>query len=170
VNAQNTLEFHISDTYRILEMRAVSVRECDMKAVLRACDKPELCLQFFRDVVEKADWYDHEKEVVVVLLMDRKSRLKAWNLVSIGSLTSSVLHPREILRPALAAAASAVVIMHNHPSGDPAPSSADVIVTRNVRKACNVMDVLLLDHVIVGRAESDPAGKGYYSFRLAGLI
>jgi DNA repair protein RadC len=63
-----------------------------------------------------------------------------------------------------------VLCVHNHPSGDPAPSAADVQVTRQLREAAKAVDIELLDHVIVGRPASDPAGRGYYSFRESGVI
>ncbi|HRJ48868.1 MAG TPA: JAB domain-containing protein, partial [Opitutaceae bacterium] len=65
---------------------------------------------------------------------------------------------------------TAVVCAHNHPSGDPAPSAADVQITRLLREAARTVDIQLLDHVILGRPEADPAGRGYYSFREAGVL
>jgi DNA repair protein RadC len=66
--------------------------------------------------------------------------------------------------------ASSIICAHNHPSGDPAPSAPDLHVTRQLREAAKAVDIELLDHVIVGRAGSDPTGKGYFSFREAGLL
>jgi DNA repair protein RadC len=63
-----------------------------------------------------------------------------------------------------------IVVAHNHPSGDPAPSNADVQVTRQLREAARTLDIELLDHVIVGNATSDPAKLGYYSYRSAGIL
>ncbi len=60
--------------------------------------------------------------------------------------------------------------MHNHPSGDPAPSAADIQVTRQLREAARTVDIDLLDHVIVGTTTADPMGRGYYSFRDAGVL
>jgi len=60
--------------------------------------------------------------------------------------------------------------VHNHPSGDPAPSSADIQVTRRLREAAAAVDIELADHLILGAKSSDPAGRGYYSFREAGLL
>jgi DNA repair protein RadC len=67
-------------------------------------------------------------------------------------------------------AASAIVCVHNHPSGDPAPSAADVQVTRLLREGARTVDIQLIDHVIVGRSASDPLGRGYFSFREAGML
>jgi DNA repair protein RadC len=82
-----------------------------------------------------------------------------------------LVHPREVFKPAILASAASVVVSHNHPSsGDPHPSSADLQVTRQLREAAQVLGIDLLDHVVVGTKEGDPAGKGYYSFREAGLL
>jgi DNA repair protein RadC len=105
-----------------------------------------------------------------VILLNRKNRAMGRVMISLGTLTSSLAHPREVFKPAILASASAIVVAHNHPSGDPAPSSADIQVTRQLRDAANILGIDLLDHVVVGYAESDPMGRVYYSFREAGLI
>jgi DNA repair protein RadC len=66
--------------------------------------------------------------------------------------------------------AAAIICVHNHPSGDPAPSAADLHVTRQLREAAKTLDIPLLDHVIIGDVPSDPAGRGHFSFREAGLL
>jgi DNA repair protein RadC len=90
--------------------------------------------------------------------------------VTSGTATASLAHPREVYREAIQQGATAVVCVHNHPSGDPAPSAADIQVTRQLREAARTVDIELLDHVIVGTTAADPQGRGYYSFREAGLI
>jgi DNA repair protein RadC len=105
-----------------------------------------------------------------VLCLNRRNRLLALHEVSSGTATSSLLHPREVFRQALKHAASAAIVAHNHPSGDPTPSPADRAVTRQLADAGRVVGVELLDHVVIGRPEADPAGKGWFSFGEAGLI
>ncbi|MEY3957865.1 MAG: RadC family protein [Opitutales bacterium] len=105
-----------------------------------------------------------------VLCLNRRNRLLALHEVSSGTATSSLLHPREVFRQALRHAASAAIVAHNHPSGDPSPSPADRAVTRQLADAGRVVGVELLDHVVVGRPEADPGGKGWFSFGEAGLI
>ena len=68
------------------------------------------------------------------------------------------------------ATACAIICVHNHPSGDPQPSSADVTMTRRLKEASRIMDIELIDHLVIGSQEDDPAGKGYYSFAEAGII
>lgn len=105
-----------------------------------------------------------------VLCLNRKNRLLKRVEVSSGTASSSLVHPREVFREAIKEGALAVVCIHNHPSGDPTPSSADVQVTRQLRDAAKTVGIDLLDHVIIGTKRADPAGQGYYSFRQAGLI
>jgi len=92
-----------------------------------------------------------EHEEVWVLLLDGRHHLRAATRVAQGGLHACALTPADVLRPAIRGAASAIVLVHNHPSGDPAPSSEDVTMTRAVATACEVVAVPLLDHVIVAR-------------------
>jgi DNA repair protein RadC len=80
------------------------------------------------------------------------------------------VHPREFFREASREGASAVICVHNHPSGDPAPSAADIRMTRTLRAAAETLDIKLLDHVIIGQPATDPTGTGFYSFAQAGLL
>lgn len=111
-----------------------------------------------------------EVEKFWVLCLNRKNRLLRRVEITSGTATAALAHPREVFRAAIRAAACAVVCVHNHPSGDPAPSAADVQVTRLLREAAKAVDIELLDHVIVGRAAADPLGRGFYSFRAAGML
>jgi len=111
-----------------------------------------------------------EIEKFWVACLNRKNRLIKLVEVTTGTATSSLAHPREVFRAAIRHGATAVVCIHNHPSGDPGPSAADVQVTRQLREAAKAVDIELLDHVIVGRSGADPQGRGYYSFREAGIV
>ena len=91
-----------------------------------------------------------EREQFHVLLLDGKHRLKARHTVSVGSLSTSIVHPREVFRPAVRAAAAAVLCAHNHPSGDPEPSPEDVAVTQRLDQAGKLLGIPLLDHVVLG--------------------
>lgn len=105
-----------------------------------------------------------------VLCLNRRNRLIALHEVSSGTATSALLHPREVFRLALRHGAPAAIVAHNHPSGDPTPSTADRSVTRQLVDAGRVIGVELLDHVVLGRPEADPSAKGWFSFGEAGLI
>jgi DNA repair protein RadC len=128
-------------------------------------NRPELIYQHFRRQI-----IGLQIEKFWVLCLNRKNRLIRQVEITSGTATSSLAHPREVFREAIRHGATAVVCAHNHPSGDPAPSAADIQVTRQLRDAAKAVDIDLLDHLIVGVAAADPQGRGYYSFREAGLI
>jgi DNA repair protein RadC len=111
-----------------------------------------------------------EVEKFWVLCLNRKNRLIKRVEISSGTATAALAHPREVFRAAVRESATAVLCAHNHPSGDPAPSAPDLQVTRQIREAARAIDIDLIDHVILGRTGSDPAGRGYFSFREAGLL
>ena len=85
------------------------------------------------------------------------------NLVSIGSLSATTVHPREVYKPAILASAAALIVAHNHPSGDPRPSLEDEKLTRNLAEAGQILDIELLDHIIVG-------SDSFHSFREEGVL
>lgn len=102
-----------------------------------------------------------DREQFAVVLLDAKHRPIGMNVVSVGSLTASIVHPREVFRPAVALPAAALILAHNHPSGDPSPSPEDVEITRRLRQAGEVLGISVLDHVILG-------DEAHFSFRDAG--
>lgn len=119
-------------------------------------------LKVYEFLLPHTRWAAQEK--VFVLMLDTKMNLIAWREVTKGTLTESLAHPRDILKPVLLCNAYGFIIAHNHPSGDPLPSSADWDLTREIRKAGTLMDVPMLDHVIVGKPQEE--GKSsFYSFR-----
>jgi len=102
-----------------------------------------------------------QKEIFCALLVDAKHRKLREVQISEGSLTASIVHPREVFSPAVRDSAAAVILVHNHPSGDPAPSAEDVELTRRLRQTGEVIGIRVLDHVIV-------AANGHFSFADAG--
>ena len=90
------------------------------------------------------------REHFAVLLLNAKNHILALKTISVGTLTSSVVHPREVFQAAIEQSAASVILVHNHPSGDPAPSGEDIAVTRRMVEAGEIMDIPVLDHVIVG--------------------
>jgi DNA repair protein RadC len=93
------------------------------------------------------------KEEFHVLLLDAKNRKIKDVRVSEGSLTSSLVHPREVFNPVIRESAAAVVLVHNHPSGDPTPSQEDLHITRRLRDVGDIMGVRVLDHLIIGKGK-----------------
>jgi DNA repair protein RadC len=92
-----------------------------------------------------------DREVFYVLLLDGKNRVQAEVQVSEGSLTAALVHPREVFAPAIRATAAAVILVHNHPSGDPTPSAEDCAITQRLRQVGELVGIRVLDHVVIGR-------------------
>lgn len=111
-----------------------------------------------------------DQEQFWILFLNRKNKIAGRFMLTLGTQTACLAHPREILRAVILANAAGFVCVHNHPSGDPAPSSPDVHVTRIIHEAAKAVDAMFVDHVIIGDRNSDPLHKGYYSFREAGLL
>ncbi len=109
------------------------------------------------------------KESLRVVLLDTRYQFIKVHEVSLGSLNESIAHPREIFQPVLTHSAFAFILVHNHPSGDPAPSEADRRLTIRLNEAAKLMQIQMLDHVIVG-SHDDSRAKPYFSFREAGII
>jgi DNA repair protein RadC len=98
-----------------------------------------------------------------IVLLDTKHRLVRTAIVSIGTLDASLVHPREVFREAASGSAAAIVLFHNHPSGDPTPSEDDIVLTRRLVKAGEVMGIDVIDHIIL-------ADTRYCSFKETGRI
>ncbi|SEJ91219.1 DNA repair protein RadC [Propionispira arboris] len=103
------------------------------------------------------------KEYFIVMLLNTKHHVLAVHTVSIGSLSASIVHPREVFREAMYHAAAAIVLIHNHPSGDPSPSKEDICVTRKLIQTGVIMDIPVLDHIIIG-------DNKYVSLKEKGMI
>lgn len=108
------------------------------------------------------------KESLRVILLDTRYRLLRVEEVSLGSMNESIAHPREVFRPAIISAAYAVIVVHNHPSGDPSPSQADHTLTRRLADAAALLQIKLLDHIIIGAPAEDRLP--YFSFKEAGVL
>ena len=104
-----------------------------------------------------------DREHFFMITLDSKNRTIGYHTISIGSLSTSVVHPRECLKAALLDSAAAVIFMHNHPSGDPAPSREDRECTNRLVSAAQILGIRVLDHIIFGETD-------YYSFADAGML
>ena len=126
-------------------------------------DSPELIYKLLGDEMRML-----RTESLRVVLLDTRYRLMRVESVSVGSTNESIAHPREIFRPAITYSAYAVIVAHNHPSGDPSPSQTDHSLTRRLAEAAELLQIKLLDHIIVGAPlEGSP---GYFSFKEAGVL
>jgi DNA repair protein RadC len=107
---------------------------------------------------------DTDREHFVVCFLDQKNRLTGLHTVSMGSMTASVVHPREVFKAAILAQAAAIVCGHNHPSGDVQPSMEDRAITHRLAEAGKLLGISVLDHIIIGGAGT------YFSFADEGLL
>ena len=118
---------------------------------------PEQIFEMFRNLKIET------KEHFLCLHMDGKNRIICMDRVSIGSLSQSIVHVREVMKSVLLSSAASTVLIHNHPSGDPSPSSEDISITRRLKEAGDLIGIPVLDHIIIG-------DDRYVSFVERGLL
>lgn len=109
------------------------------------------------------DAIDQDKEHMIVLGLMRNNNIKFIDIVSIGTLTGTLVHPREIFRRAIIHAVSSIIVAHNHPSGNKQPSQEDIVVTKKLREAGKIIEIELTDHIIFTHEE-------FYSFANEGML
>lgn len=122
----------------------------------------------FKCSEEVASYYtpllrDLKKEQFRLILLDMKNRIIKEELISQGSLNSSIVHPREVINPAIRNSAASVIFIHNHPSGDPEPSLDDIEITQRLQKSFNIVGINVLDHIIIGY-------RDYFSFKIKQML
>ena len=126
-------------------------------------DSPELVYQLLGTEMRSL-----AQESLRAILLDTRYQLMRFVDISLGSLNESIAHPREIFRPALIYSAFAIIVVHNHPSGDPAPSEADHRLTRRLAEVAQLLQINLLDHIIIG--SPDNGRVPYFSFKETGVL
>jgi DNA repair protein RadC len=146
--------------YRLKTFRVQFVSEPQAFPAGSPCRSAEDARRIARTIFETLD---ADKEHFVLLALNNKNRVNGFKLISTGSLTASLVHPREVWRAALYLCAAAVVFVHNHPSGDPAPSPEDQDITRRLKETGDVLGIRVLDHVVLG-------DDRYFSFSDKGLL
>lgn len=146
-------------TIRVPVVKIQMVRERTMPYEESALiSSPDEAAQLMRAYLGDAD-----REHFVVLMLNTKHRVNAIHTVSVGSISATIVHPREVLKVAILSNAAAIVVGHNHPSGDPKPSEEDLSITQRLVQACRIIGIELLDHVVVGNDR-------HISFRERGLL
>ncbi len=145
--------------YRIPIYRVALVKERTLRASDANADGPAAVARIVRRHIGATD-----REHFVVLFLNAAHDVVGVNTVSIGTLTASLVHPREVFKGAILANAAAVVVAHNHPSGDPSPSREDKLTTRRLVDAGKLLGIPLLDHVVLGD------GNRHHSFREVGAL
>lgn len=139
----------IAKHYKVVPLREVMIADD-----LQNTDCPEKVAEFYRRYVATDDRYTGEVETMHVLFMNARRRCTGWTLCATGTLDTLHVHPREIFRAAIVANAAVVVLVHNHPSGDPTPSESDIKVTRDIVRAGQHIKIEVIDHVIIGNHSS----------------
>ena len=146
------------------EFKVVALRECPTPEHLHLCECPEGAVEYWRTHVTSHPYFNPECECFVVLLLNTRRRIKGHQLVSTGTLDTILVHPREVFRAAVVSASASIVIMHNHPSGDPTPSEADIKVTRELTRAGQLLKIEVCDHVIIGNPRhTSLRAHGYFN-------
>ena len=147
----------------ILEIACrLSREQCEEQPTIR---QPQEAARLLRERARTKD-----EESFWVLLLDAKYRLKKSPMeISRGLLDASLVHPREVFREAIRSATAAVVLVHNHPSGDPTPSAEDIRITKQLVEAGRIIDIQVLDHIILGK-HSSQMENDFFSFREAGIV
>lgn len=105
----------------------------------------------------------YKKEYFKIILLNTKNQVIAVEDISVGSLNSSIVHPREIFSPSIKKSAASLILVHNHPSGDPAPSREDLEVTKRLSEGGKILGIKILDHIVIGESS-------FFSFKEKGLL
>ena len=126
-------------------------------------DTPDAAYAYWCQTIMLMPWYDREREMCVSLALSTKYNVIGHTLVSIGTVNETIVHPRDVFRAAVALGAYAVLLIHNHPSGESSPSEADRRLTSRIAEAGRILQLQLLDHLIVGAATC-------FSFKEGGLL
>jgi DNA repair protein RadC len=148
--------------YRITEVAGMILKDAPVTVDSKSVDHPDAAAALWREVIEPSPRYTPGVENFAVLLLNTRRKLISFQIVSTGTLDTILVHPREVFRAAILQNASGIVLMHNHPSGDPSPSEADVKVTRDLIRAGQLLKIEVLDHVIIGESRSSLRELGYF--------
>ena len=139
----------------MFELKIIRERKQGYGTVRRVRDAAQV-YEAFREEFGQLD-----REMFVALLLDGKNQVLGFNVVSIGSLTAALVHPREVFKPVILANAAAVILLHNHPSGSPEPSAEDRALTERLERAGELLGIKVLDHVIIGDGAYRSKGEGW---------
>jgi len=122
----------------------------------RTINSPSTAVNLLEQFLE-----DSDREMLIVCCLDTKNQPTCINVVSIGTLNSSLVHPREVFKPAILGNSSSIIVAHNHPSGDTSPSNEDIRITERLKEAGKIIGIELIDHLIIGRSKyTSLKGKG----------
>lgn len=138
------------------EWKVITLRECLAPGQMKLADEPGKAAEYYRSVIMKDDRYNPDIETLHVLALNTRRKVVGHYLVATGTADTLLVHPREVFRTAIVANAAAILLVHNHPSGDPTPSEADIKVTRDLIRAGQVIKIDVLDHIVIGHPNNTP--------------
>ena len=119
---------------------------------MQLCETPTQAADYWRTHITQHPYFNPECECLVVLILNTRRKIKGHYFVSVGTMDTILVHPREVFRLAVMASASAIIVMHNHPSGQSEPSEADIKITRDLLRAGQLLKIDLVDHVVIGNS------------------
>ena len=145
------------------EYKVVPLRECPTPETMQLCDTPEKAAEYWRLHVANNPYFNPECECFTVLLLNTRRRVKAHQIVSFGTHDTILVHPLTVFRLAVITSAAALILMHNHPSGESQPSDSDIKVTRDLIRAGQLIKIEVCDHVIMGHGRHSSLRElGYF--------
>lgn len=145
------------------EWKIISLRECPTPEAMQHCETPDQAAAYWKTHIATHPYFNSECECLVVFILNTRRRVKGHYLVSIGTMDTILCHPREVFRLAIMASAAAIIIAHNHPSGESTPSEADIKITRDLIRAGQLLKIEVLDHIVVGNPNhSSLRSLGYF--------
>jgi len=138
----------------MVKLRAIEVaKEGSIQYLPRKISSPSDCVELIRKYIDESD-----REMFIVITLDTKQQPALIQTCSLGTLNSSLVHPREVYKLAVLSNANTIIVGHNHPSGVSKPSESDRSITRRLEEAGSILGIKLLDHIIIGADD-------YYSFK-----
>lgn len=145
INCSNADEEKLITSKRVNIVSIKMIKESSILYKYRKISSPDDAFELIKTFLE-----DSDREQLIVCCLDTKNQPTAIQIVSIGSLNSSIVHPREVFKIAILSNAASIILFHNHPSGDVSPSNEDVNITSRLKECGKIIGIELLDHIIVG--------------------
>ena len=168
---EELLEIEVDELVKIDGIKAAKATKIVASLQLGKRINEKVIKRKIKTITSSTDVYDYikdklrfkKKEHFVIILLDSKNVIISTDTISVGDLSSTIVNPREVFKPAIKKSAKSVILIHNHPSGNPAPSMEDYHITKRLKEAGDILDIGVLDHIIIGR-------DVFYSFKKEGNI
>lgn len=145
INMESNKRNNILNRKRVDIVSIKMVKESSFLYENRKITSPKEAVSLLRKFLDESD-----REQFIVCCMDTKNQPTSINVVSIGTLSSSLVHPREVFKSAILGNSASIIVAHNHPSGDPSPSKEDIDITERLKEAGKIIGINILDHIIIG--------------------